>query len=149
MNMNKLDELNTKTDYFFKLHLLNDAIKMEKLKWILDDCRTNHDKPGCYAFLSEEGAILYIGVGAGRGSTDKYKNCGLGSRVFPRLKSRKLPLKVVFKNEIYSSCKKIATIGLSDDLWYLAYSLEQYLISEINPELNIIAKGRNQNKPQS
>jgi len=144
MYLSGMKELNINTEEFLKQHLIIDQNEKAALNWLLMEGNSlpSQDRPGCYAFLSEEGNILYIGVGAGRGPSDLYKDCGLGSRVFSYLKTRANLPNIEFKSKRYKDCKKIATIGLHPDFWYLAYALEQYLISKIKPKLNSIASGR-------
>lgn len=102
----------------------------------------NHSTPGCYALLSS-GEVIYIGVGAGKGS-GRYKDFGLGARISKYWKLSSENKSKETKDWLYKPVKKwaergvdsILTIRFPREVGYLAYALEAYLRARLTPIYN-------------
>lgn len=100
----------------------------------------NGDKSGCYAFLSGD-EVLYIGV-ARSWNEGKYQKNAIDRRVRERLyvaPDNTYRIRDDCRSEGYES---FVTIGLPDDAFFLAASLEEYLLHVLKPVTNVLSKGR-------
>lgn len=102
------------------------------------------DMPGCYALLVE-GNVVYIGVGAGR--NEKYPGAGLMQRLRSRfvvahpedpVESRRYEPAGVWKKH---RVNEIRLLGMPKGFGYLAYGLEIFLISKLEPQYNVQKPG--------
>ena len=145
-----VSDLGKKTNDFFDLHwgenIKEKAPKWSEEKWIFKGSIPNREKPGCYALLSKDETIIYIGVGAGKGQGGIYKGWGLGHRLKRYWRVKKNKKHCHLENREYEPTEKwndiaaIITIGFPKEYWYLAYALEQFLIAELNPPRNSAGK---------
>ena len=98
----------------------------------------NYLKAGLYAFVKNN-EITYIGVGASKGG-GIYPERGLSRRFQSYVKVNKE------KNEPYivdvrlQEAREVVTIGFESEHAYLAYGLEAFLISRLNPKYNKVGK---------
>lgn len=96
-----------------------------------DNTYPNADSAGVYLFLNEEGNLLYVGKAS--------CNSNLGARLGAYFKYG--PDKnYEIKNKYYSEVRKILTIPLPAGHEFEAGAIEEYLINELSPKLNVIGK---------
>ena len=97
-----------------------------------------HDKSGVYALISRTGEVIYVGLGASRGS-GQYLQHGLSRRITAHviMQDKKRGRGFYLPRPKWVEVDSIATIGMPDHLSYLSPALEDFLISEIRPEKNI------------
>jgi len=132
-------DLIAKTNLFFKLHWPeNNEPNIPKWSepWDYNSSIPYGDKPGCYAFIDNNNQIVYIGVGASKGK-GIYGDAGIGKRVgrYKRLNkspdtNTKYELKEPWNNR---NIKELRTIGFPPKYGYLTYSLEVFLIRNLQP----------------
>jgi hypothetical protein len=139
-----IEDLKLRTSEFFQKHWGNeDDPPRWSERWLFKDTIPNQEKKGCYAMLSGE-EIIYIGVGAGRGS-GQYDQAGLGSRLhrYWRVKESNRSNPDGSTNyrpsTEWKEVTSIVTIGFAE-FTYLAYSLEAFLIWSLNPPRNVKGK---------
>ena len=146
--MSTLADLQTHTNTFLELHWPGDAPRprWSESPWRFEGAIPQQEARGCYALIGKHGEVLYVGVGAGR-NAGRYEGAGLGARLHrywqkdpetPRLPDGTPKYAPTSK---YTEVREIATIGFRDEakeLWYLAYALEPFLISKLNPEMNTV-----------
>ena len=136
-----IDNLHFKTNLFFALHWPNNIHfppPKEWKKWDFKNGIPNTVLPGCYAILNEDKKVIYIGVGAGKGS-GLYKGYGLGNRLGSYWKkSSKDGVNYEFiERWVERGAVDLYTLGISQEFGYLAYSLEVFLIRIFRPEYNV------------
>ena len=144
--MPTLYDLRATTEAFLDLHWPAGEGRPEWSEpWAFVGTIPNQEAKGIYALVHGE-AVVYIGVGAGRGS-GQYKNAGLGSRLHRYWRKHPTePLTVSGETRYVPSkvwgdvteATTIVTLGLPLDRFYLAYALEPFLISKLKPERNRI-----------
>jgi len=89
----------------------------------------DNERPGVYVLLNEREEILYIG---------KSGVC-IGSRLNAHFHYGPNRECVPYSAEL-SSVRFIWTIGFPKDKWFLSTALEEYLIAELDPDLNKIGR---------
>jgi hypothetical protein len=148
MAMSTIKELKNATQLFFDRHWLKDIPFPEwSIPWNFNGTIPNQDKQGCYALLDGNKRVVYIGVGAGKGSA-RYPGAGLGQELhkYWRKNSKEPYSKDGSANyepgEQLNEVEAIITIPFPQEIRYLAYALEAFLIERLNPQLNIIGKNR-------
>jgi len=138
--MAKFKDLVSATDIFFSKHWPA-SIGIKPYTWMnnwsWNSSVPYHDKSGVYALMDEHGEVVYIGLGASRGS-DIYREHGISRRLLAHV--------IITDNEKGNGSYKprdnwkevvdIAAIGFPSDYSYLAPALEDYLIREFNPSRN-------------
>ena len=137
--MPSINQLKSKTNDFFQFHWTkNEPIPDWSNPWDFEGEIPNQDQQGCYALLNEN-KVVYIGVGASRGS-GSYEGAGLGNRLHKYWRKKdKNPLDGGNEKYILNSDKlgfdydEIITIGLGK-FGYLSYALEVYLIRNLDPQ---------------
>jgi hypothetical protein len=141
MMENDLKKLNIVTHRFIDLHWpQGDDMPRWSAPWDFISGIPQGDCPGCYAFFDFNGNIIYIGVGASKGS-GLYKGFGLAHRL------NRYKKKVYGENTNYvliepwrEIVKDVITIGFPDELYYLAYAFEAFLIMNLEPDRNVIGR---------
>ena len=98
----------------------------------------NYLKAGVYAFIKNS-EITYIGVGASKGG-GIYTDRGLSRRFQSYIKVDKLSKKLYIIDYRLKEADGVVTIGFDSQHAYLAYGLEAFLISKINPIYNKIGR---------
>lgn len=135
------DNLIELTEDFFKLHwdeiqlgtppiwseAFSDFIRMP-----------NYLKAGVYAFLKDK-EVTYIGVGASKGG-GIYPDRGLSRRFQSYVKVDKESKKPYIVDQRLKDSGTVVTIGFESQYAYLAYGLEAFLISRLNPIHNKIGR---------
>lgn len=141
MDKNKLKDLKSLTQEFFLNHW-NSELLGDYPQWsdVFSDFvrMPNYLKAGVYAFVKDE-EIIYVGVGASKGG-GIYQDRGLSRRFQSYVKIdkvKKIPYIVDYRLKEAGS---VITIGFESGYAYLAYSLEAFLISRMNPIYNKIGK---------
>lgn len=146
-------DLKKESDEFLKLHWNQEKINIELkenqwdwMPWKLSGEIPNGKEQGCYALLSNEN-VIYIGVGASRGS-GIYAGCGLGARVtkyFRLIKGQDCPI----GKRVYEPAEKlkgeniteVLTIGFPKHYGYLSLALESFLLNRLETALNVARPG--------
>jgi len=109
----------------------------------------NHDLRGCYALFADSD-LVYVGLGASRGE-GRYEKHGIGNRLMKHVVSwdRKYPARPgperrYILQERWSQCgvNSIYTIGLPQNIDYLACALEMFLITKTQPRENRVGNQR-------
>ncbi|MBW2005003.1 MAG: hypothetical protein JRI72_10410 [Deltaproteobacteria bacterium] len=140
--MEAISKLKSVTKEFSDKHWCEQEIDKSAPEWseayFLQGSMPNHDKQGVYAFLTKH-EVIYIGVGASRGS-GRYRGHGLGSRMQDHMKCIG-PGTYEAKDKKLEEADYIVTIGFDIEQAYLAYALESFLISRLNPKHNRNAPG--------
>ena len=131
------------SSHFFALHWPNNihfSPPLEWSEWDFNDGVPNSDKPGCYAILNDKDEIIYIGVGAGKGS-GLYQGFGLGSRIrgsWQVSKNKANKNKYEFVDRwTEKGASILITLGIDHAFGYLAYALEVFLIQNMSPKINV------------
>jgi excinuclease UvrABC nuclease subunit len=123
------------TDKFFQRHWdikSGHAIPIWKNEWSWKNSVPYHNKPGVYALFDANKNIVYIGLGASRGSH------GIARRLVAHVIKRS-PIKghnYYAPKKIWAEVSDIGAIGFPSEYSYLALALEDYLIGELNPPRN-------------
>lgn len=143
-----LDKLKSETHSFFYLHW--PKANGERPIWNHDynfiGAVPNGDHGGCYALLTEDGEVSYVGSGVSRGR-GLYVNHGLGSRLNSHVLSRVKAAPASIADRKYSfqskweKCSRLSTLGFPHEYSYLAVALEAYLIRQLKPPHNIVRRG--------
>lgn len=140
-----LDHLRRQTEVFFDLHWPHGEAQPEwSERWEFLGPIPNHEVQGCYALLRSD-AVVYIGVGAGKG-TARYRGAGLGTRLHPYWRKHPGGPHPESGAARYVAAEKwvgtdaIVTIGFPPERGYLAYALEPYLIARLKPGRNVVGK---------
>ena len=141
-----LDDLQAATNAFLDLHWPAGESRPEWSEpWTFVGTIPNQEAKGTYALVDGD-AVVYVGVGAGRGS-GQYRDAGLGSRLHKYWrkhptdptttdgKAQYVPSEAWRKE---TDAPAIVTISFPPDRFYLAYALEPFLISKLKPEGNTI-----------
>ena len=147
--MPTLEDLNAHTAEFFTRHWKEPLGEQPKWssKWQFCGSIPNNGMQGCYAILNGE-EIIYVGLGAGYG-TDRYQHAGLGQRLHNYWRVHpsgeyKGDDRLYIPVENWQEATAIVTLGFEPVHSYLAHSLEQYLIRELNPDRNTEGKKRHE-----
>lgn len=121
--------------------------------WYFRGTMFGGEKQGVYSLLNSDSEVLYIGVGAslGRGI---YEGSGLNSRIgkYCRLaqdqRSAPVPDRLYEPRDewVERGLVAISTVGFESNQAYLAYSLEAYLLSVLEPPFNRVRSARKENK---
>lgn len=105
----------------------------------------NDDEKGVYAFFCKD-RLIYIGIGAAKVGGN-YAGHGLGNRLIKYVWWDKSKAWTSSKDRHFKMRKgqfenvdEIRTCPINAKCWYLAFALEQYLIKEMQPEMNIQGK---------
>lgn len=132
------EHLEKETGDFFDLHWGEEAIPAWNFSWNWCGLIPNHDLDGVYALFSG-GELVYVGLGAGRGH-GTHKNHGLRKRLLahvleltPADSDAHYILEPRWRN---AGVDQIATLGFPSESSYLAYALEHYLITKLDPPEN-------------
>ena len=139
-----IEGLKKATWEFFRAHWNLDRINKWPPCWsdryyLVGPLPNNHLQ-GNYAFISKE-EVVYIGVGAGR-NPGRYEGAGLGSRLnkYMRVKKGGRSVPEVSRPyefiEQWADVDSLVTIGFDREEAYLAYALEVFLISSLDPKYN-------------
>ena len=110
-------------------HVFSDFVRMP-----------NYLKAGVYAFIKKS-EVIYIGVGASKGG-GIYQDRGLSRRFQSYIRVDKLSKQPYVIDERLKKADGVVTIGFNSEHAYIAYGLEAFLISRINPEYNKIGRLR-------
>ncbi len=134
-----LKRLREATRVFFDLHW--DAAKMggEPPEWqgpalVQKGPVPNYDKQGCYAFVSEDGIVTYVGLGVSRGD-GIYRARGISARLNTYSRYVDGDYQPVDPH-LKAASGRVCTIGFEIKDAYLACALEAYLIRELKPVFN-------------
>lgn len=133
-----LENMDVLTNEFFQKHWNAQEIQNPVPVWSgLQEVRYGeplryYDKQGVYAFVNKDGEVLYIGVGASRGS-GLYKGHGIGARFHRYAKYVDGVYQIV--DDRFRECR-VRTIGFEVEQGYLAYALETFLIGRLNTQFN-------------
>lgn len=134
MDQRTLKDLELLTQEFFLLHwnstLLGDFPKWSEVfsNFVM---MPNYLKGGVYVFVKGD-EITYIGVGASKGG-GIYPDRGLSRRCQSYVKVDKETNELYIVDARLKEAGTMATIGFESEHAYLAYSLEAFLISRMNP----------------
>ena len=137
--MPTLNNLQDKTDAFFKLHWLEDAVGQRPV-WSPWDpfLRTpipNFDKQGCYALMSDND-VNYVGLAVSKG-WGNYRDRGISIRLYAHvLRVDKSQPATYMLRDKWQHITGICTIPFPNDRTYLAPALERFLIAELQPASN-------------
>ena len=145
-----LEKMKRETIRFFELHWNKEAHRKTYpvwKAWHFHKTIPNHDKRGCYAIFEGE-QLEYIGIASGR-STKRYHGHGLGDRLkvyyrVDKAKNEELGIRKVeerYYKSVWEGVTEIWTIGLLEDVGYLAAALEIYLIPRLGPPRNKVMLG--------
>lgn len=141
MNASSLNELKIQSKLFFDLHW-NEALLGVVPQWsdIFSDFvrMPNYLKAGVYAFVRGD-EVVYIGVGASKGG-GTYPDRGLSRRFQSYIKINKETNTPYIIDERLKEAGAVVTIGFESNHAYLAYGLEAFLISKLNPIYNKIGR---------
>ncbi len=135
---NLIDLKNATTDFFKQYwNESNGLAPVWSINWHFFDTIPNHDKRGCYALLKVD-EVVYIGSGIGTGF-GSYKDCGLGKRLkkYWRLDKSENGTRRYKPSLHWSELTSIVTIGFPSNHYWIASSLEIYLINRLSPIKNI------------
>jgi hypothetical protein len=131
------DLINHTNDFFNKFwNIQNDTPPTWSDSWDFNSEIPNNRNRGCYAIFEGE-ELVYVGLAIGKG-TERYENHGLGFRLqrFWNLnRDINKSMKYVPTKE-WELVTAIHTIGFNEDDFYLAPSLELYLIDKLSPKKN-------------
>ena len=131
---------------FFERHWNEHAVGKEAPTWSgvwnFKGSVPDNDKQGCYALLTDEGSVIYIGVGGAKGD-------GLGKRISQYWKVADGGHRVPIEDRPYEPTEKwsqrkvgqIRIISFPEPRGYLAYALESYLIARLRPQFNSALPG--------
>lgn len=138
--MTGFDDLIKHTDEFFKRHWnISSGHELPAWKngWQWQGSVPYHDKGGVYALFDSQKNIMYIGLGASRGS-GIYQEHGISRRLLAHvIATDKTKGKGCYApKKAWYDVTDIAAIGFPKEYTYLAPALEDYLIGELNPARN-------------
>jgi excinuclease UvrABC nuclease subunit len=135
--MNTLDHLKE------KIQLLSEKYNRHDLNLEISDVYNikkdflkpypNSGFPGVYVFLDEQQQILYVG----KASYNNFIGPRLGA-YFKRGNEEKS--EGIINNDFYRDVRYLVTIPVHEDRAFEAPAIEEFLIKELNPPLNVIGK---------
>lgn len=141
MNSSTLSELRVQSKLFFDLHW-NEASLGIPPQWseVFSDFvkMPNYLKAGVYAFVRGD-EVVYIGVGASKGG-GIYPDRGLSRRFQSYVKIDKENNTPYIVDKRLKEAGAVVTIGFESSHAYLAYGLEAFLISKLNPIHNKVGR---------
>ena len=117
------------TEFLEFLNLPQDILTIHQPYDTIEDYKSQKEwgsanLSGVYAFYSDSKELLYIGesvnIGGRLSSYFKYAHDGAGRAISPKSKG----------------VRWVVIIGFTDDYWFMAPSLEHYLIYELKPKRN-------------
>jgi hypothetical protein len=135
-----IKQLTEKSNEFFDKHFDRNKLKLLKptwKKWELEGTRPDNEKPGCYAMVFLKDGIEVIKyIGIGRSQT------GVGSRINDYIavaakESDRTHYKPIIKLE-QEGLIAFYIMGFEKEVSYLIPALEEFLIRELNPLMNIM-----------
>jgi hypothetical protein len=137
--MSQVDKLREKTSLFFNRHwgLTSEAPEWD-LSWNWDGPLTNLKLGGLYALFKGD-KLLYVGLGASRGGglyTDRGISRRLTNHVIRKAPKGGSTQYVTRKRWEELGVNRVGALALPADRTYLASSLEDFLIGDLNPPEN-------------
>lgn len=140
--MNTLDQLKEKIQLLSEKYNRSDLkLKISDVYDIKKDFSTQYPNsgfPGVYVFLNEQQQIIYVG----KASNNNFIGPRLGA-YFKRGNEEKST--GVPKVKYYKDVRYLVTIPVPEDRAFEAPAIEEYLIKELNPPLNVIGKKKGDN----
>lgn len=133
------EQLKNATNQFLILHWADES--GEKPEWSkhwtfkIDEAPPNYNLRGCYALWVYDNCV-YIGSGISSLTGTIYEGFGLAARLKNYYSIDRTEQKCIPSN--YKNLKSITTIGFNEKTYYLALSLEAYLIINLKPERNTV-----------
>ena len=137
-------ELQKYTKEFFERHwFINSNIEPPtwKIGWPWHGSVPYHDKGGVYALFSEEGEVLYIGLGTSSGG-GPYDEHGISRRLIAHViqTNKEKGRGHYVPQEKWKDVKDIGAVGFPGEYSYLAAALEDFLIRKLTPSRNSVKK---------
>jgi hypothetical protein len=136
----QLEELRTYTRQFFSNHWRADELGPAP-QWAnlfplaISGPYPNSRAQGCYALFADS-ELWYVGVGSSRGS-GRYKGEGIGARIRHFVSvdwtSQYAGERIYRAKDKWLGVTHLSTIGFPVGTGYLAVSLEQFLLSKLDP----------------